>query len=95
MNKTLPNTHTLKSWPQFFEKIITGNKTHELRRSDDRFFQVGDYLHLKEYDEKVDKYTGREALVEITYITRRDSPCAYSDKALDYNFCILSIKFIK
>lgn len=98
MNTVLPfsaKTHMLKSWPEFFEQIITGNKTHELRRTDDRFFQVGDYLQLQEYDQETEKYTGREALAEITYITRKDSPCAYSDEALDSNFCILSIKFIE
>ncbi len=41
--------HCLKTWPQFFEDIISGIKTFELRK-DDRDFQVGDALLLQEYD---------------------------------------------
>ena len=85
----------LKSWPNFFNKIITGQKTHELRRSDDREFLIGDQLLLKEFDPKNQTYTGREAVVEITYITAALSPCAYSTEALKPGFCILSIKLIQ
>ena len=40
--------HELKCWPASFEAIITGIKTAEWRK-DDRFYQPGDWLTLKEY----------------------------------------------
>lgn len=41
--------HELKCWPEYFARIGTGQKTFEIRRND-RDFQVGDILILKEYD---------------------------------------------
>lgn len=87
--------YELKSWSEFFNEIIAGRKTHELRRSSDRNFQVGDCLKLKEFNRRENKYTGREVLVEVTYITGDFSPCAYSNEAIKAGFCILSIKLIK
>jgi uncharacterized protein YqfB (UPF0267 family) len=59
-------THELKCWPEFFEPILTGEKTFELR-DNDRGFRAGDLLRLMEWI-KDDGYTGREITVEITYI---------------------------
>jgi len=42
-------THELKILPQYFRELYRGNKTFELRK-DDRDYQVGDYLVLREYD---------------------------------------------
>ena len=89
---TSATTHTLKCWPEFFSAIADGSKTHDLRRSDDRTFRVGDFLWLKEFDPRREQYTGREQTVEITYITSADVPCALSERALDAAFCILSIR---
>jgi hypothetical protein len=87
--------HKLKSWPQFFKLILSGEKTHELRRSDDRNFHVGDLLLLQEFDPKTNHYTGRELKVKITYITSAKHPCALSQTALHPDFCILSIKKVQ
>lgn len=32
--------------------------------------------------------------MKITYITSRDTPCAFSSAALDKNYCILSLEKI-
>lgn len=72
--------------------IVSGYKTHELRRSDDRHFEVGDILRLQEFDPKTNRYTGREVKAEVTYITSGEHPCALSESALQPGFCILSIK---
>src|SRR5258708_26372309 len=61
-------THTLKCWPEFFEAILDGKKTHDLRRSDDRTFRIGDFIRLREFDPRTERHTGREQTVEITYI---------------------------
>ena len=86
--------HELKSWPEFFTEILTGKKCHDLRQSIDRVFEVGDHLRLREFNRKIEQYTGRETIVEVTYITSQISPCAYSETALNKGFCILSIKLI-
>lgn len=83
--------HRLKCWPEFFDPIRRGQKTHDLRRADDRTFAVGDKILLEEYDPGSRAYTGRSVIVRITYITSSDVPCALSQDALHPNFCILSI----
>ena len=84
--------HRVKCWPQFFDPIVSGEKTHDLRRADDRDFRIGDLLCLEEFDPKTNRYTGRQFKVKITYITSADHPCALSDRALHPDFCILSIR---
>ncbi len=55
-----------KVWPQYFEKLLTGEKNYELRLGD---FQPnpGDVLILKEWDPQTEKFTGREVRKEVTY----------------------------
>lgn len=57
--------HELKIYPQYFEKVLDGTKTFEVRKND-RDFQVGDTVVLKEFYNI--KYSGREITVKITYI---------------------------
>lgn len=86
-----PVEHAVKSWPHLFEATLTGAKTHDLRRADDRDYRVGDILRLQEFDPDTERYTGRELRVRITYITSAQFPCALSDSSLDPDHCILSI----
>jgi len=86
-------THELKSWPRFFEPIMDGRRTHELRRND-RGFAVGDVLILREYDPFNRAYTGRVCRATITSITSDTEPCAESRVGLDPEFCILSVKVV-
>lgn len=58
-------THELKIWPEFFEPIVTGEKTFELRK-DDRGFKAGDVLWLREWQQS--GYTGRELKKRVTYL---------------------------
>ena len=60
-------THQLKTWPEYYEPISTGAKTFEIREND-RNFNVGDILRLKEYNPATESYTGREAPVIVSYI---------------------------
>lgn len=63
--------HDLKCWEEFYELIESGAKTFEIR-DNDRNFQVGDVLHLREYLKWDMAYTGRSLDVEVTYILSDD-----------------------
>ncbi|WP_254698569.1 ASCH/PUA domain-containing protein [Parageobacillus sp. VR-IP] len=69
----IPMKHLLKIWPEYFEAVRSGKKTFEIRKND-RGFQVNDLLLLQEYNPKTQEYTGRELLVEVTYITDFGQP---------------------
>lgn len=86
-------THNVKSWSHFFDAIVAGNKTHDLRKMD-RDFRIGDHVILERYDNINGVYTGEKATVEVTYITSEKTPCAFSSSVLDKGYCILSIKLI-
>jgi hypothetical protein len=63
-------THYLKTWPEYFAAILDGRKTFEIRR-DDRGFDVGDVLHLAEWDPERALNSGRELRVRVTYYVGR------------------------
>ena len=56
-----------KCWPEYFEKILSGEKTFELRLND---FEIkpGDVLVLQEWDPKTGEYTGREVEKQAGYV---------------------------
>lgn len=57
--------HDLKILPEYFESVLKGVKTFELRKND-RNFKTEDMLKLREYSNG--EYTGREVLKRVTYI---------------------------
>lgn len=57
--------HELKTYPQYFQQSIDGNKPFEIRLND-RNFQVGDIVILKEWDNI--RYSGRKLRGTIQYI---------------------------
>lgn len=57
--------HELKIYPKYFEDVTSGKKTFEVRKND-RNFQVGDILALKEWDNI--KYSGREVRAMVVYL---------------------------
>jgi hypothetical protein len=59
--------HDLKVWMNYYEDIETEKKNFELRYND-RNFQVGDKLILREYNEKENYYTDRSVIRKIGYI---------------------------
>jgi Domain of unknown function (DUF3850) len=61
--------HELKVWPEYFEALVEGRKTFELRK-DDRGFAVGDVLDLREWKPETEQYTGWSETFDVTYILR-------------------------
>jgi len=61
--------HNLKTWPPYFQNILDGRKTFEIRKND-RDFQVGDSLELHEFEPgQGGGITGRSVLVDVIYMT--------------------------
>ena len=80
----MPKIHELKIAPEYFEKVLSKEKTFEFRYND-RNYQVGDILNLKEYYNQ--KYTDQSISVKITYILE-------NFEGLKENFVVLSIEHI-
>jgi hypothetical protein len=70
--------HELKTLPAYFDRLEDGSKTFEVRR-DDRGFQMGDELWLREYDPdrcvahnirhtRCAAYTGRELEFKVGFV---------------------------
>ena len=73
--------HELKILPEYFQAVQDGRKNFELRK-DDRGYQVGDLVHLREYYEG--RYSGRDIVLKIRYILR-DCP----EYGLMDGYCII------
>lgn len=56
-----------KCWPEYFQKILSGQKKFELRINDFDV-QEGDTLLLEEYNPQTKSYTGRSISKQVTYI---------------------------
>jgi len=59
--------HELKTWPPYFQDILDGKKTFEIRKND-RDFKVGDTLRLMEWNPVTKSYTGRKVDVTVRYM---------------------------
>ena len=76
--------HELKTSPCYFQDVCDGIKPFEVRVND-RDFQIGDTLLLKEYDATTCHYSGRETCKMVVYLL--DDPAFVKEK-----FVIMGIK---
>ena len=76
--------HHLKTWPEFFREVSARRKNFELRIND-RDFRVGDTLFLKEWDPKIDKWTGIGCHRNVTYIFKG------GEFGIEEGYCIMSL----
>jgi hypothetical protein len=60
-------THTLKCWSDYFGAIRRKEKNFDVRR-DDRGFQKGDTIILREWDQQFSRFTGNDEHRKIKYI---------------------------
>ena len=61
------STHELKVWPACFEAVADGRKAFDVRLND-RDYQVGDALLLREYEPESEQYSGRTTDRWISYL---------------------------
>lgn len=82
-----------KTWPEFFEQILKGNKTFDYRLAD---FEIkkGDTLILEEWDPKTKDYTGRKIQKKVGYVAHLDDLKfnTTEEEAKKYGFNIISLK---
>lgn len=74
-------THELKILPAYFDAVYDGRKKFEVRFND-RGYQVGDTLILREYEKG--QYTGRVVEKKVTYVLENSI-------GTEPHYCILSI----
>ena len=73
-----------KILPEYFEAVISGRKTFELRKDEDNV-QPGDRLILNEWDGK--NYTGRSHGCLVSYVLRNVPEYGLMD-----GYCIIAIQ---
>jgi len=80
-------THSLKTEPRYFDAVLRGDKTFELRKNDRRF-AVGDLLVLEEYARGL--YTGRTTTCLVTYVLH-----TVEQFGLTSGYAVLSIRLLE
>lgn len=93
-------THDLKCWPDSFEAICPGEKRFEVRE-DDRGFDTGDMLLLREFKPEPNDslpmthagkhptgtYTGRQVKLRVGFVLRGDG-----NNGVVPGYCVMSIE---
>lgn len=86
--------HTKKVWPAYFQKILEGSKTYELRLADWTCTE-GDVLVLQEWDPETKEYTGRVIEKTVTYVGKTKNFTFWSKEEIEkYGYQIISFKQI-
>jgi hypothetical protein len=90
--------HELKCWPDLFQAMLDGTKPFEARRND-RNFQVGDVLLLREWTpadsihSRLGEYSGREIRAKVTFILHGSEN--NQKTGIGEGFCVMGIKRIE
>jgi hypothetical protein len=79
--------HELKTWTDYFRLVQSGSKTFEVRKND-RGFESGDILHLKEWRNTSEEYTGNECFCKVGYVLKGGS------FGIEDGYCVMSIRLI-
>ena len=81
-----------KTWPEYFQQILDGDKTFELRLADFAC-DVGDVLVLREWDPATKEYTGRELSKKVTYVLKtKDVEFWPKEEIEEHGFQVIGFK---
>ncbi|PIR72790.1 MAG: RNA-binding protein [Candidatus Nealsonbacteria bacterium CG10_big_fil_rev_8_21_14_0_10_36_23] len=81
-----------KVWPEFFQKILNGDKTFELRLADFKC-SLGDILILREWTPKTKSYTGRVLRKKVIYVLKTKNVKFWPKEDVEkFGFQIISFK---
>jgi len=84
--------HTKKVWPEYFQKILDGKKTYELRLADWECNE-GDILVLQEWNPETKEYTGRQIEKEVTYVDKTKNFTFWPKEDVEkYGYQIIAFK---
>lgn len=81
-----------KIWPEFFQKILNGDKSFELRLGD---FECNpeDSLVLREWNPETKEYTGRVLEKKVTYVIKTNDIKFWPKEDIEkYGLQIISFK---
>lgn len=85
-------THEVKSHHEAFQQRWDGFKPWEFRRND-RKYQVGDFLHEREWNPVTERYTKRSILSKIICLYDGKEP-APRKFGIPKDFCIMTLETI-
>ena len=81
-----------KIWPEYFEKILSGEKNFELRLADWKC-APGDILVLKEWHPETKVYTGREITKEVSCVVKSKDLKSFSAEDIKkYGWQVIGFK---
>lgn len=81
-----------KVWPEYFQKILEGSKTYELRLADFEC-KPGDVLVLNEWDPDTKQFTGRFLEKTVTYVGKTKGITFWPKEDVEkYGFQIIAFK---
>jgi hypothetical protein len=81
-----------KIWPEYFDKVLSGEKNFELRLADWEC-KAGDILILREWNQKTKQYTGRQIEKEISYVLKTKDVDIFPKKdVLKYGYQVIGFK---
>ncbi|MBI2041138.1 MAG: DUF3850 domain-containing protein [DPANN group archaeon] len=81
-----------KVWSEYFDKILSGEKTFELRLADFKC-SPGDVLILREWDKKQKQFTGRQIEKNITFVFKTKNQGFWPEEAVNkYGYQIIAFK---
>jgi hypothetical protein len=86
VSKQYKKIHHLKTLPEYYWPIDTGDKTFEIRKND-RDFQIGDTLFLEEWTPGFG-YTGHKSKRTISFVLHG------GQFGLSKDYCVLALKEI-
>ena len=84
-----------KCWPEYFEKILNGEKKFEIRLANYEC-NPEDIIILREWNPETKQYTGRTVRKRITYVARTKDFNFWSEKDIQqYGYQIMSLEEIE